>query len=90
VIAFWAAPDMSAGRMLFAVLATGYIVVAVRFEERGLLAAHGEAYERYAAEVPRFVPRIAQLRPRPGAGVDGGRPVSQSRGWGGERKRVTS
>jgi protein-S-isoprenylcysteine O-methyltransferase Ste14 len=60
VIAFWAAPDMSVGRMLFAVLATGYVIVAVRFEERDLLAHHGEAYERYAAQVPRFVPRLVR------------------------------
>jgi protein-S-isoprenylcysteine O-methyltransferase Ste14 len=63
VIAFWAAPDMSVGRMLFAVLATGYVVVAVRFEERDLLAHHGEAYERYAAQVPRFVPHWPRVRP---------------------------
>jgi protein-S-isoprenylcysteine O-methyltransferase Ste14 len=60
VIAFWAAPDMSVGRMLFAVLATGYVIVAVRFEERDLLAHHGEAYERYAAQVPRFIPRLVR------------------------------
>jgi methanethiol S-methyltransferase len=63
VIAFWAAPDMSVGRMLFAVLATGYIVAAVRLEERDLLTHHGEAYERYASQVPRFVPRLARVRP---------------------------
>jgi protein-S-isoprenylcysteine O-methyltransferase Ste14 len=33
-------------------------------EERDLLAAHGEAYQRYVAQVPRFVPQPAQLRPR--------------------------
>jgi protein-S-isoprenylcysteine O-methyltransferase Ste14 len=63
LIAFWAAPDMSVGRMLFAVLATAYIIVAVRFEERDLLAQHGEAYQRYAARVPRFVPRLARVPP---------------------------
>jgi protein-S-isoprenylcysteine O-methyltransferase Ste14 len=60
LIAFWAAPDMSVGRMLFAVLATAYIMVAVRFEERDLVAQHGEAYERYAEQVPRFVPRLVR------------------------------
>jgi methanethiol S-methyltransferase len=56
LIAFWATPDMSAGRLLFAGMATGYIVLAVRFEERDLHAQLGEAYRRYAAEVPRFLP----------------------------------
>lgn len=90
LIAFWAAPDMSAGRMLFALLGTGYILVAVRFEERDLVEHHGEAYERYSARVPRFVPRLARLQPRPGAGVDTRRPLGRQRGWGGVGKRMTS
>jgi protein-S-isoprenylcysteine O-methyltransferase Ste14 len=62
LVAFWAAPQMSAGRLLFALLGTGYILVAVRFEEHDLRAAHGEAYQRYSARVPRFLPRVP---PRP-------------------------
>jgi protein-S-isoprenylcysteine O-methyltransferase Ste14 len=58
LIAFWAAPQMSAGRLLFALLGTGYIVVAVRFEEHDLRSIHGAVYERYAGQVPRFVPRL--------------------------------
>jgi methanethiol S-methyltransferase len=56
LIAFWAAPDMSLGRLLFAAAATGYILIAVRFEERDLRVELGEAYRRYAARVPRFLP----------------------------------
>jgi protein-S-isoprenylcysteine O-methyltransferase Ste14 len=58
VIAFWAAPDMSAGRLLFAGVASAYILVAVRFEEHDLRAQLGDAYDRYADEVPRFVPHL--------------------------------
>jgi protein-S-isoprenylcysteine O-methyltransferase Ste14 len=57
LIAFWAAPDMSVGRLLFAAVASGYIVVAVRFEEHDLRRQLGEPYERYLERVPRFVPR---------------------------------
>ncbi len=57
LIAFWATPDMSVGRLLFAVAASGYILVAVRFEERDLRRTLGEPYERYAARLPRFFPR---------------------------------
>jgi methanethiol S-methyltransferase len=72
VIAFWAAPDMSVGRLLFAVLATAYILFAVRFEERDLVAQHGGAYERYAEQVPRFVPRLARSGPMASAAHRGG------------------
>lgn len=57
LIAFWATPDMSQGRLLFAVLGTGYILVGVRFEEHDLRAELGQDYVRYERRVPRFVPR---------------------------------
>ncbi|HZN76956.1 MAG TPA: isoprenylcysteine carboxylmethyltransferase family protein [Micromonosporaceae bacterium] len=59
LIAFWATPDMSAGRLLFAAAGTGYILVGVRFEERDLRRQLGEPYEWYAQQVPRFVPRLS-------------------------------
>jgi len=64
LVAFWVTPEMSAGRLLFAALGTGYILVGVRFEERDLRAAHGEAYQRYAAQVPRYLPVPSRARPR--------------------------
>lgn len=61
LIAFWATPDMSVGRLLFAAAATGYILIAVRFEEHDLRKQLGEPYERYAERVPRFIPRPSAL-----------------------------
>ena len=57
LIAFWATPDMSVGRLLFVGAATGYILIGVRLEERDLRRQLGEEYERYAERVPRFIPR---------------------------------
>lgn len=57
IIAFWAAPVMTTGRLLFAVVTTAYILVAVKFlEERDLKKAIGEDYEDYQKEVPMIVP----------------------------------
>jgi methanethiol S-methyltransferase len=67
LIAFWVTPDMSAGRLLFAVLASAYILVGVRLEEADMDRWVGAAYERYVREVPRFVPRIERRRRREGA-----------------------
>ncbi len=57
LIAFWATPTMSLGHALFAVMTTGYIVIAVKFlEERDLLAAYGDVYRDYQDQVPMLLP----------------------------------
>lgn len=56
IIAFWAAPTMTAGHLLFAVATTGYIVIGTRLEERDLVAAIGQPYADYQQQVPALVP----------------------------------
>ena len=62
LIAFWAVPDLSVGRLVFALASTGYIMVGVRLEEHDLRAQLGEPYQAYLRRVPRFVPRPGALR----------------------------
>jgi protein-S-isoprenylcysteine O-methyltransferase Ste14 len=63
-LTFFAVPRMTAGHLLFALLSTAYIVVAVRLEERDLAGTLPE-YRDYAAGTPRFVPRPGRQRYAP-------------------------
>lgn len=58
IISFWAAPTMTMARLLFAVAATGYILVGVWFEERDHAFYLGDAYRRYKARTPMLLPLL--------------------------------
>lgn len=55
-IAFWAAPTMTVGHALLASTLTAYMMIAVLFEERDLIAHFGAKYVNYCERVPRYIP----------------------------------
>jgi protein-S-isoprenylcysteine O-methyltransferase Ste14 len=62
-IALWSTPTMTVTHLVFAVMASAYIVVGTLLEERDLKAEHPE-YADYAKRVPRYIPRLARRRDR--------------------------
>ena len=62
LVVFWATPTMTVAHLVFALVTSAYILVAIRWEERDPLDAHPE-YAAYRDTVPMLVPGTGH-RPR--------------------------
>lgn len=55
-LTFWATPTMTVTHLLFAVMTSAYMLIAIQFEERDLIMIHGDKYRDYRDSVPMLVP----------------------------------
>lgn len=62
ILAFWSIPTMTMGHLLLALGLTVYILIAIRYEERDLIAAIGPDYEKYRRRVGMLVPGFGRVR----------------------------
>lgn len=56
LVAFWAAPQMTVGHLLFAALMTLYTFLGADLEERRMIDSYGAAYVDYMRRVPQMIP----------------------------------
>jgi methanethiol S-methyltransferase len=63
LVVFWSTPTMTAGHLLFAAIATGYILTGIAFEEHDLIQSLGGSYTAYRARVPALIPRPSLRHP---------------------------
>jgi methanethiol S-methyltransferase len=61
LFAFWATPVMTAAHLVFAIMTTAYILIAIQLEERDLAKVHPE-YAGYRRRVPMLIPRLGIRR----------------------------
>jgi methanethiol S-methyltransferase len=57
LLIFWATPTMTVAHLVCAIATSLYILIAIQFEERNLVAAHPE-YEDYRRSVPMLLPSL--------------------------------
>jgi methanethiol S-methyltransferase len=62
LLAFWAAPTMTVGHLMFAIATTCYILIGIGFEERDLVRQFGDRYRAYRAQVGMLIPRLNASR----------------------------
>ena len=61
-LAFWSTPHMSYGHLLLAVGMSAYMLIAIRYEERDLIAWFGREYEEYCTRVGMLIPGVGRRR----------------------------
>ena len=62
ILAFWAAPHMSLGRLIFAVGTLAYILIAIQLEERNLVDEFGDSYRSYRRRVGMLTPKLGKAK----------------------------
>jgi methanethiol S-methyltransferase len=58
LVIFWAAPVMTVAHLVFALMTTAYILIAIRLEERDLVSAFGGDYVAYRSRTPMLIPGL--------------------------------
>ena len=64
IIAFWATPHMSVGHLVFAIVTTAYILIAIQLEEKDLIDFFGDKYRQYRqrTSIPIRYSRAAHMQ----------------------------
>jgi protein-S-isoprenylcysteine O-methyltransferase Ste14 len=59
IVTLWSHESMTASRLQWNILFTGYALLGTYFEERDLVKSFGQEYIDYRNQVPAFIPKIS-------------------------------
>lgn len=62
IVLFWSCVDLTADRLLFNVLWTGWVFIGATLEEKDLLTDFGDVYSEYRRRVPMLIPWRREYR----------------------------
>ncbi len=62
LLSFWSTPAMTAGHLVLAAGLSVYVLIAIRYEERDLVALFGADYAGYQASTGMLVPGVGRRR----------------------------
>lgn len=63
LFAFWCTPSMTGAHLVFSVMTSAYILIAIQLEEHDLKAVHAD-YADYKRRVPMLIPRLIKRSSR--------------------------
>jgi protein-S-isoprenylcysteine O-methyltransferase Ste14 len=63
IVVVWATPTMTAAHLVFAMMCTAYILIAIQFEEKDLINEFGDEYRQYKQDVPMIIPSVVRVKP---------------------------
>ena len=73
LLMIWSNPDLTLDRLIFNLVFTTWVVIAILLEERGLVAGYGDSYRSYQHKVPMLIPRRINpgiFKKEPGVAVE--------------------
>lgn len=62
LLMIWSNPDLTFDRLLFNLMFTVWVVIAILLEEQRLVTAYGQAYRNYQNSVPMLIPLRINLK----------------------------
>jgi protein-S-isoprenylcysteine O-methyltransferase Ste14 len=73
LLMIWSNPDLTLDRLLFNLIFTAWVIMAILLEERDLVVSYGDSYRSYQNKVPMLIPfsnKPSLFKKEPGVAIE--------------------